>query len=91
MPTKAERIIGICERLIASGRTRLLVALAGISALAFAGWIDRPNVLYYAGGIIIIVIVFILAKTFSDVKEGPAQHGACEKTDEEKNSQSTPD
>lgn len=84
MANRIDRFIDIGERLIASGRTRLLVALTAVGGLAFFGYVDRSNALYYAGGIVIVAIVFIVAKTIGDVKEGPAPDGQCEKTDDKK-------
>lgn len=80
MPGRIERIIGIGERLIASGRTRLLATLISIGCLTYAIQIDRPNAVIYAVLIIIALVVFVGAKTFSDLKEGPAPDGECTKT-----------
>lgn len=84
MASKLERIIGIGERLIATGRTRLLATLVTIGSLVYCFRIDVDPARRSLYAILIVVAqaVFIIAKTIGDVKEGPAHDGPCKKTDD---------
>lgn len=86
MASKLERLIGIGERLIATGRTRLLATLVTIGAVVYCFKIDDDPARrsLYAILVVIAQAIFIVAKTIGDIKEGPAHDGPCKEADDTK-------
>jgi hypothetical protein len=70
MAGPVEQIIGIIRTIVASGRTRLLVAIASNGGLVAGIYFDSANGVTYCIGIIIVASVFIIAKTIQDITAG---------------------
>ena len=68
MPSISQQIIGLAQTIIASGRTRLVVTLSAITALAVGGYYVRECAIWCIGGIVFVSTAFIICKTIQDVK-----------------------
>lgn len=68
MASIKDNIFDIIRSLIAGGRTRLLVALSSIGGLSVMFYYDRSNCGYYGVGIVIVAVIFLLTKTWTDVR-----------------------
>lgn len=53
----------IVLRMVAQGRTRLLVTLAAIAALTYAMHVDGEHTLWYAIGVTLSAMAFIVSKS----------------------------
>lgn len=89
--TKIEMLLEyVIKPIVATGRTRLLVTLVTITALTVGIWKDLEHGVYYGVGIVFAMLLFIVSKTITDLKAGPANNGRCRESDPG-NQETTPD
>lgn len=65
------------QPIIIGGRTRLLVAILGLCAIVAVMYFTPDGALYYLAGICVIVVSYMISKTWTDIKQGPANHERC--------------